>query len=183
MRTLGGSWVASVASMLAVIGLVTGCCCPRSCDPCCGRVDGSRVTPSGRAGPDPAPFPAAPKPLFERLGGIPAITAATDDFLPRLFANPTVMGNAVVRERLMKADAAAVRQRLIDQLCNLTGGPCAYTGKDMRTAHTGLGITAAEWDAALTEFGTALDHVKVPPRERGELVAIIQAMRTDIVGR
>jgi hemoglobin len=197
MRAHGGARIASLGALLFVLGLLAGCCCPRkTCCPC--PCDASRTGVNGpKAQPSSGQVQALPgggftiqgaakpgeKPLFERLGGIPGITAATDDFLPRLFANATVMGNATVRERLMKADAAAVRQRLIDQLCDLTGGPCTYKGKDMKTAHTGLGITAAEWNAGVGDFAAALDHVKVPAREKGELVAIIQAMKGDIVAQ
>jgi hypothetical protein len=41
------------------------------------------------------------------------------------------------------------RQLLVDQICSLSGGPCYYIGRDMKTSHVGLGITESEWDANL----------------------------------
>jgi hemoglobin len=39
------------------------------------------------------------------------------------------------------------RHLLVDQMCNLAGGFCFYTGRGMKTSHVGLGITEAEWDS------------------------------------
>lgn len=148
-------------------------CCPAACcpTPCCPRVDWSKV----KAG-------AAEKTLFERLGGLATITAAVDDFLPRLTGDAVVTGNAQVKERLAKADAAALRQHLIDQICAAAGGPCTYKGRGMKESHTGLKITEAEWAAGAAHFAATLDKFQVPAKERGELLAIVGATKSEIVG-
>ena len=74
-----------------------------------------------------------------------------------------------------------IRQLAVDMVCHATGGPCAYIGRDMKTAHKGLGITAAEWDAAVKHFVATLDQFKVPAKEKDELVTIVGSLRADIV--
>ena len=55
-----------------------------------------------------------------------------------------------------------IRQLLVDLVCKSTGGPCVYTGRDMKTAHAGTGITKADWDRSLKIFGEVLNKFKVP---------------------
>ena len=74
-----------------------------------------------------------------------------------------------------------IRQHVVDQLCNATGGPCKYTGRDMKTAHTGLGITQADWDLAVKYLVATLDEFKVPVKEKDELLAIASSLKKDIV--
>ena len=76
--------------------------------------------------------------LYSRLGGYDALAAVTDDFIGRLATDPQLgrffKGVSVDSQK-------RIRQHVIDFLCNATGGPCLYLGRDMRTAHTGLNIT------------------------------------------
>jgi hemoglobin len=72
---------------------------------------------------------------------------------------------------------------VLDLFCQLAGGPCFYIGRDLKTAHEGLGITKAEWDDALKLFGGTLAKFKVGERERRELVALITPREKDIVGK
>lgn len=70
---------------------------------------------------------------------------------------------------------------LVGQMCALSGGPCVYTGRDMKTAHAGLGINAHEWELALRHTAAALDHFKVPAREKKEFIALFERYRSEIV--
>lgn len=64
-----------------------------------------------------------------------------------------------------------------------SGGPFQYTGKGMREAHKDLHITSDEFDEVGAEIGRALDHFKVPAREKQELLAAIVARKGEVVGR
>ena len=66
-------------------------------------------------------------------------------------------------------------------MCDLSGGPCVYFGRDMKAAHGGLGITAAEWEAAIRHTSASLDHFKVPAKEKEEFIARFERYRNDIV--
>ena len=73
------------------------------------------------------------------------------------------------------------RQLLVDQICALAGGPCVYTGRDMKTSHAGLGITAAEWQANIQFATEALEKYGVALREKEEFLAIFEKYKNDIV--
>ncbi len=72
------------------------------------------------------------------------------------------------------------KQLLKDQLCSLTGGPCVYIGRDMKTAHTGLGITDEEWASNMRYMSTALDKAKIAGSEKKEFLAIVEALKPAI---
>lgn len=116
--------------------------------------------------------------LYKRLGGYDAIAAVTDDFVPRL-VNDKVVGRFLVG--LSDNSKARLRQNFVDQICAATGGPCLYVGRDMKTAHKGMGITGADWDISVKHLVDTLDKFKVPEKEKGELLAAVSALKPDIV--
>lgn len=113
--------------------------------------------------------------LFGRLGGKPAIEAVIDDFLGRVSQDERI--NAM----FAGAHLPRLRQRLIEQVCQASGGPCTYSGRDMKTAHAGMGITGAQFDALVGHLVATLDKFKVPEQEKGELLSVLGPMRGDIV--
>jgi hemoglobin len=113
--------------------------------------------------------------LYERLGGAPALTAVVDETIRRGGTDPRI--NA----KLVNADLARLRTHLIEQLCVATGGPCRYTGRDMKTAHRGLSITGAEFDALVEDMRQAMTFYKVPAREQDEVVGLLAPTKPDIV--
>ena len=116
--------------------------------------------------------------LYQRLGGFDAIAAVTDDFIGRLLADPALARFFAGHSTDSKG---RVRQLVVEQLCAATGGPCVYTGRDMKTSHSGLGITEAEWNASVAHLVASLDKFKVPPAEKDELLAIASSLKADIV--
>src|ERR1700704_6261998 len=76
-----------------------------------------------------------------------------------------------------------IRQLIVDQLCAATGGPCVYTGRDMKTAHGGLGITGKDWDASVTLLVATLDKFSVPAKEKDEVLGAIGGLKKDIVDK
>jgi len=64
-----------------------------------------------------------------------------------------------------------------------TGGPCYYSGRDMKSTHAGMGIRTADFNALVGDLGKTLKKFKVPKKEQGELVAILAPMKRDIVER
>ena len=120
---------------------------------------------------------AKPDSLYKRIGGYDAIAAVTDNFVPRLVADPALAKYFVhSKDSLMK-----IRQLAVDMICWATGGPCVYIGRDMKTAHAGLGITTAEWDKTVAHFTATLDQFKVPVKEKQELLDIVGKLKADIV--
>jgi hemoglobin len=70
---------------------------------------------------------------------------------------------------------------LVDQVCQATGGPCSYSGRDMKKTHDGMGVTAGEFDALVEDLVSALDRFDVPKAEQDELLGLLGPMRGDIV--
>jgi hypothetical protein len=79
------------------------------------------------------------KSLYARLGGYDAIAAVVDDFIGRLVADKKLTKFFVGHS---EDSLKKIRMHVIDQLCAGAGGPCLYTGRDMKTSHHGLGITS-----------------------------------------
>ncbi len=117
----------------------------------------------------------AGKTLFERLGGKPAIEAVVDDFLGRVSQDERINAS------FAGAHLPRLRQRLVEQVCQASGGPCTYSGRDMKTVHAGMGITGAQFDALVGHLVATLDKFKVPEKEKGELLSVLGPMRGDIV--
>ena len=125
-----------------------------------------------------APAAAAGPSLYKRLGGYDAIAAVSDDFVVRLVTDKQI-GRFLVG--LSDSSKARLRQNFIDQVCQATGGPCVYVGRDTKTAHKGLGITGSDWDQSVKLFVETLDKFKVPQKEKDELIAIVASLKADIV--
>ena len=75
------------------------------------------------------------------------------------------------------------RQRIVDFLCQTIGGPCAYTGREMKTVHTGLKITEQDWQISVKHLNATFDKFKVPQKERDEVLQAVSGLKPDIVGR
>src|SRR5438046_404145 len=120
---------------------------------------------------------AAKKPLYDRLGGKPAITAVVDDFIGN------VAGDARINGRFANANIPRLKTMLVDQICEATGGPCKYTGQSMTEAHRGMGITDAEFSALVDDLVKSLDKFKVPAPEKNELLTALGGLKPQIVGK
>lgn len=116
--------------------------------------------------------------LYQRLGGYDAIAAAVDDFVGRLVGDRRF---ARFFAGFSNDSKRRIRQHIIDQLCAAAGGPCVYTGRSMRTSHEGLGITEEDWNAAARHLVASLDRFHVPQREKDEVLAIVNTLKSEIV--
>lgn len=118
--------------------------------------------------------------LYDRLGQRPVIEAVTDKFLANVLADTRI--NASFAH--LDADGVAhLRTMLVDQLCKATGGPCTYTGKSMKEAHAGMGITEVQFNALVEDLTKALDEAGARAADRDELLGAIGGMKGDIVGQ
>jgi hemoglobin len=119
----------------------------------------------------------ANKSLYDRLGGQDAIRAVVKDFVEN-----NVAKDPRINARFANADIPHLEQMLTEQICQGTGGPCTYTGKDMKTAHQGMKITDDDFTALVEDLTKSLDKFKVPAKEQSELVNVLAPMKPDIVG-
>jgi hemoglobin len=115
------------------------------------------------------------KSLYDRLGGKPAITAVVDEFVARVAADTRI--NAFFAH----TDIAHLKMELVDQICEASGGPCKYTGRNMKDAHRGMGIGGGDFNALVEDLVAALDKFKVGKTEKDQLLGVLGPMQKDIV--
>lgn len=121
-----------------------------------------------------------PPSLYQRLGGREGIALVVDDFVANMVADARV--NA--RFKGMQPPAVfKLKSNLSDQICDATGGPCAYLGRDMKATHKGMKISEGEWNATVENLVKALDKRKVGETEKKELINALGPMKQDIVGQ
>ena len=125
----------------------------------------------------------ARKPLYDRLGGLKGITVVVDDFINRLVANKTLNKNPAINAGRKSSPAPYLKFQVAQLVCEVSGGPCKYTGKAMKEAHAHLNISETEWDVMAKEFKKSLDKFKVPAAEQKDLFDIVGKTKPDIVVR
>jgi hemoglobin len=113
--------------------------------------------------------------LYERLGGLEAITSVVDSFVARCAGDQRING------KFARSDVQRLKKMLVDQICEATGGPCTYAGRDMQRTHDGMAVTAGEFDALVEDLVSTLDEFEVPKAEQEELLGLLGPMRGDIV--
>jgi len=124
----------------------------------------------------------AKKSLYSRLGGTKAINAVVDEFVNIVGADSRI--NKFFADTVKDPkQLAKFKKNLADQICSATGGPCKYKGKDMATAHKGMGITDADFNALVEDLVAALNKFNVPDAEKNELLGILGPLKPQIVGK
>jgi hemoglobin len=113
--------------------------------------------------------------LFERLGGQSAIESVIEDFVARC------AGDDRINKKFARTDVPRLKKMLVDQVCEATGGPSEYTGRDMKETHDGMGVTAGEFDALVEDLVATLNEFQVPRPEQDELLGVLGPLRADIV--
>jgi hemoglobin len=118
--------------------------------------------------------------LYDRLGGKKAITAVVDEFVARV-ATDNRINHFFAATASNPAQLVSFKMKLVDQICEASGGPCKYMGKDMATAHRGMGIGTADFNALVEDLVGALDKFKVGAAEKGQLLGVLGPMQGQIV--
>ena len=126
----------------------------------------------------PAHTQAKEKSLYERLGGYDAISAVVNELAVRLVKDEKL---GVYFKGLSNDSKRRLIAHLTDFVCSATGGPCIYTGRDMKTSHEGLGITNEEWDRFVKITKEVLNKFKVPSKEQQEFLQLVSPLKSVIV--
>ena len=126
----------------------------------------------GCAGAERVP---AGKSLYDRLGGKSSISAVVDQFVTNVAADTRINGRFAI------TDIRKLKGHLVDQVCMAAGGPCTYSGRDMKMTHAGMKISNGDFEALVEDLVKALDMFKVSAQEKGELLGLLGPMKKDIV--
>jgi len=134
------------------------------------------VGPLTACGPKAGVVKSGGPTLYDRLGGREAIAAVVADFVDGVKADDRIKAKFA-----NTTDWDGLRTKLTDQICAAAGGPCTYTGKDMKSSHKGMAITEPEFNALVDDLKKTLDKFKVGEKEQADLIGTLAPMKKDIV--
>ena len=123
------------------------------------------------------PAPAYPKllPVYEQFGEKPGLVALMDDFMIDLLADPRT------RPFFENTDQEHIKAELVDQFCVILGGPCTYTGKNMREVHAKIGIRESNFNALVEDLQLAMDKHHIPFRAQNKLLEKLAPMHREVI--
>jgi hemoglobin len=129
----------------------------------------------------PSAAAAQEKTLFERLGGLAPITVVVSDFIDVLVPDPVLNANPAIDAARKRVPPQYLKYHVTAMVCQVTGGPCTYHGRNMQESHVHLNITEPQWDRMVSLFKGVLAKHGVPAQEQQELLTIVGSTKGDIV--
>ncbi len=115
--------------------------------------------------------------FFDELGGRAGIDRIVDRFLQ------IVLQDSRIKSQFQEIDSVRLKEKLAEQFCQLSGGPCQYSGKSMELIHEGLRITQAQFNALTEDLQLAMEQQSIAPRIQNKLVARLAPMSRAIIGK
>ena len=113
--------------------------------------------------------------LYRAFGEKAGLVALMDDFMIRLLADPRT------GPHFQPANQQRIKEQLVDQLCELGGGPCQYKGADMQSSHSNLEIKKSDFHALVEVLQQSMDAKSIPFRKQNEMLALLAPMNRDII--
>lgn len=115
--------------------------------------------------------------LYRDLGELDGITRIVDDFLFQLAEDDSII------HHFEDTDIDRFREKLIEQICNLSGGPCEYTGDSMKVSHAGMDITTGQFNSLVEDLIVAMENEHIPTATQNGLLAQLAPMYDEIMRR
>ena len=113
--------------------------------------------------------------LYKSFGEKAGITVLMNDFLKRLVEDPRT------RDHFQIMGAGRIKEQLIEQLCELSGGPCVYTGRDMKSSHAALNIKKSDFHALVEVLQSSMTAQGIPFSSQNQMLALLAPMNRDII--
>lgn len=113
--------------------------------------------------------------LYLQLGGTQGIEQIVEDLLFN------VADDRRIRHHFIDIDIVRLHEKLSEQICELAGGPCVYSGDDMVKSHTGMGVTRADFNALVEALQLAMDDNQITVSAQNRLLAMLAKMHHEIV--
>lgn len=115
--------------------------------------------------------------VFQQFGGKSGIDKIVADFLPIMLADDRI------KETFKEADMDRLGNLLSEQFCQLTGGPCNYSGKDIREVHKDMHVNNAQFNALAENLQFAMEKNGMPPSAQNKFFAKLAPMQRTVVTR
>ncbi|MGQ2978997.1 MAG: group I truncated hemoglobin [Polaromonas sp.] len=113
--------------------------------------------------------------LYKAFGEKAGLVTLMDDFMVRLLADPRT------GPHFKPSNQQRVKEQLVDQLCQLAGGPCIYKGADMKSAHANLDISKSDFNALVEVLQQSMDAQGIPFRTQNQMLALLAPMHRDTI--
>ncbi|KKO50341.1 cyanoglobin [Arsukibacterium sp. MJ3] len=112
--------------------------------------------------------------LYQRLGAEDGINAMVDGLLYEIEHDQRIV------HHFADSDIGRFHAKLAEQLCQLTGGPCHYSGSTMQESHTGFNISLADYDALVEGLIKVMQRQQISITDQNALLALLAPMYKDI---
>lgn len=113
--------------------------------------------------------------LYQELGEREGISSLVEQLLFN------IADDRRIRHHFQHSDLSRVHEMLSEKICELSGGPCTYSGDDMVTSHRGMGVTRADFNALVENLQLAMDDKDIPISAQNRLLALLAPMHHEIV--
>ena len=113
--------------------------------------------------------------VYQDFGGKDGLRKVVDDFVKIIITDPRIA------LAFKDSDLERLAAMLNEQFCQLTGGPCKYSGANMRAAHEDMNITNAQFNALAEDLQEAMYKNNIPSRAQNKLLAKLAPMQRDVV--
>lgn len=113
--------------------------------------------------------------LYNQLGEKAGITKVVDTFVGNVAKDGRING------MFASTNIPRLKMLLVEQVCEASGGPCKYTGRDMKSSHAGMGVNRTHFNALVEDLQAAMSTEGVPFGVQNELLAVLAPMYRDII--
>lgn len=143
---------------------------------CCGLASAQAPAPAApTTGGTPGTPTMSTDTLYKAFGEKPGLVKLMDDFMVRLLADPRTAPH------FKPSNQQRVKEQLVEQFCQVTGGPCIYKGADMKSAHANLDIKKSDFNALVEVLQQSMDAQGIPFRAQNQLLAQLAPMHRDTI--
>ncbi|RUO80470.1 group 1 truncated hemoglobin [Idiomarina tyrosinivorans] len=118
---------------------------------------------------------AAQQSLYQQFGGKQGIADITEEMLFQ------VGGDERIAHHFEDVDIVRLHRLLTEQICQVVGGPCEYTGDTMKASHRNLGISTGDFNVLVEHLIRAMEKFDIPTSAQNQLLAKLAAMHNDVV--
>lgn len=115
--------------------------------------------------------------LYDQLGGKEGVAEIVDNFITQISYDPQIY------PFFSKTNVPRLREKLEEQVCMLSDGPCAYTGDSMEQVHTNMHISTADFNRTVELLQAAMDDADIPFTVQNQLLKLLAPMREEIIKR